>query len=619
LVDASITHDLLPLSDTSCELLVTRFCAAHEETLDEAIRERIIELSGGNPFFLVELLKHRSELVTEELPITVQSLLEDRLTRLSPIALTVLRAAAVLGLSSTVERLHRIVERRTSDVLMALTELHAAGMLSPIDGGATCRHDTIREAVLDRTPTAAKVLLHRRAARILAREAMSEGGVALLWESVDHCRRAGSRTNEVRFVLLLAHRLLALGLASEAMSALEDIERMQLTARERLSLLRRQAKAARVLRDWPRLCVIVQKWKDCFIEQGRLPAAHSWMELLDYEAQYNNKETFGDLRSSISQCLSSANASPNHRLAAAELAMIRADHEGDEVSAHQVMQAITGLNAESTRARIAWLTTNAIFHASFGDLTKAPGFLEELRAEALTISDPAQRGILLRRACFGIARYGDPLQAQQLLLKCLATFEQLNLETQALFCMEELGNLALWSSDYSDVVKWATRAESIQSATGESFGSAVAYELRTMLAFEADDPAYLPEFKIPGDVSAAITRFKRGRAEVLSMIVAERLMRRDLSNLEPHFGELLEIFRELRNKGTQDQVASVLGATLLTVGEGERAAALLHEYMKNSRREIRSPSRRLTSLVAECARHRSDRNEQTAETVQALA
>ena len=95
----------------------------------DATRERIIQLSGGNPFFLVELLKHRSELVTDDLPITVQALLEDRLGRLSPTALTVLRAAAVLGLSSSVERLHRMVERKTSDVLGALTELHAAGML----------------------------------------------------------------------------------------------------------------------------------------------------------------------------------------------------------------------------------------------------------------------------------------------------------------------------------------------------------------------------------------------------------------------------------------------------------------------------------------------------------
>jgi predicted ATPase len=204
LVAGSITHDLLPLTDVSCDLLVQRFCAVHEESLDDATRERIIQLSGGNPFFLVELLKHRSDLVSDDLPITVQALLEDRLGRLSPTALTVLRAAAVLGLSSSVERLHRMVERKTSEVLGALTELHAAGMLSSADDGAVCRHDTIREAVLERTPTAARVLLHRRAARALGREALREGGVALLWECVHHWRSAGATRNGVKLALVLA-------------------------------------------------------------------------------------------------------------------------------------------------------------------------------------------------------------------------------------------------------------------------------------------------------------------------------------------------------------------------------------------------------------------------------
>src|SRR5687767_15604308 len=97
-------------------------------------------------------------------------------------------------------------------------------MLSPKDGGAICRHDTIREAVLERTPTAARVLLHRRAARTIGREALRDGGVNLLWESVHHWRGAGSVRNGVRLALLLAKRLVALGLAKDALAVLADCE-----------------------------------------------------------------------------------------------------------------------------------------------------------------------------------------------------------------------------------------------------------------------------------------------------------------------------------------------------------------------------------------------------------
>jgi hypothetical protein len=281
LLSASTTHDLLPLSDESCDLLVHRFCAVHEESLDDTTRERIIQLSGGNPFFLVELLKHRSELVTDDLPITVQALLEDRLGRLSPIALTVLRAAAVLGLSSSVERLHRMVERKTSDVLAALTELHAAGMLSSADSGTNCRHDTIREAVLERTPTAARVLLHRRAARTLGREALKEGGVALLWECVHHWRSAGSAKNGVRLALVLAKRLLGVGLAKDAIAVLHDAETKALEPMDRLHALRGQAKALRILREWDQLGTILQ-WRQALSQAPRY--RHSSMELLGFEA-----------------------------------------------------------------------------------------------------------------------------------------------------------------------------------------------------------------------------------------------------------------------------------------------------------------------------------------------
>src|SRR5687767_2590575 len=335
----STTHDLLPLSDVSCDLLVQRFCAVNDEGLDEVTRERIIQLSGGNPFFLVELLKHRAELVSDDLPITVQALLEDRLVRLSPTALTVLRAAAVLGLSSSVERLHRMVERKTSDVLGALTELHVAGMLSSVDGGAACRHDTIREAVLERTPTAARVLLHRRAARTLGREALQEGGVALLWECVHHWSKAGSTRNGVRLALILAKRLLALGLAKDSLEVLEDVELKAVDIQQTLIALQGQARAARTLRDWNKVQRVLCRWNSAYAKEGRNPPEHSAMELLAYEAHYwqagNEPPPL-----EISKCVRSSTAKPGHRLSAAVLSMIRADNDGDGETAHQVFDAV---------------------------------------------------------------------------------------------------------------------------------------------------------------------------------------------------------------------------------------------------------------------------------------
>ena len=596
---ASLTHDLLPLNDLSCDLLVARFCAVHEETLDAGTRERIIQLSGGNPFFLVELLKHRSELVTDELPITVQALLEDRLSRLSPTALTVLRAAAVLGLSSTVERLHRMVERKTSDVLAALSELHAAGMLSTTDGGAICRHDTIREAVLERTPTAPRVLLHRRAAGVIGREALQDGGVGLLWESIHHWKSAGAPTSGLPIAHLLAKRLLALGLAKDALIFLEGLEGSALTSRGRLVTLRGQARAARMLRDWPKVQQVVQRWNQVFGSLGRAAPGHCSMELLAFEAHYHDKVTFGYLPPAIADCLCHSEASVTHKLAAAALSMIRADNEGDEETAKRIFAATAGLRPTSKRDRIAWLTTQAVYHATFGKLDQTPDILSQLATEALTIRHPATRAIHVRQACFGLARYGDSATARELLIECLETFERLELRPQALLCLEELGLLELRVGNFDNVPNWASRAHAITIATNETFGIAIEYELRMLLAFERNDCSMIPDFELPRDVSDAVSRSKRGRQTVLTLKLTNSLLRNQLADVKDDLEALQLLHSELKDRGYQDHVVAALGRAMLASGENARAAVLIADY-ELSRRELRDPPASLKTLIADC-------------------
>lgn len=594
----STTHDLLPLSDVSCDLLVQRFCAVNEEGLDEETRERIIQLSGGNPFFLVELLKHRSELVSDDLPITVQALLEDRLARLSPTALTVLRAAAVLGLSSTVERLHRMVERKTSDVLGALTELHAAGMLSSADGGAACRHDTIREAVLERTPTAARVLLHRRAARVLGREALREKGVALLWVCVDHWRKAGSGQNGIRLALLLAKRLLSLGLAHDSLQLLEDIESKAVDASETVPALLGQARAAKTLRDWNKVQQIAQRWRGTFLRQGHLPPRHSTVELLDFEAYYNSPTTHGALPDSISECLTAATASAAHKLSAASLSMIRADNDGNALVAGEVFQAVFQLRPETTSQRVAWLTTNAVYHAAFGELTQTPALLLSLAAEGLSIAQPALRAHHVRRAGFGLARYGDVVYAHQLLVQSLDTFDRLCLTKQATLCIEELGLLALRSGEFEETLHWIAKAQSLEAESGDRLCRAVEYELRVLLALETDDDRHLPTFQLPEEVAAAFSRSKRGRQAVLSVEIAHQLFQSKRPEFDLAVAQLLELHRALRNRGYQDQIVQVLAAAISSQGDAKMAAELVGDYVNHSRREIRPIPPRLQHAIA---------------------
>ena len=585
LLSASATHDLLPLSDESCDLLVHRFCALHEESLDPSTRERIIQLSGGNPFFLVELLKHRSDLVTDDLPITVQALLEDRLGRLSPTALTVLRAAAVLGLSSSVERLHRMVERNTSDVLGALTELHAAGMLSSADSGTNCRHDTIREAVLERTPTAARVLLHRRAARTLGREALKEGGVALLWDCVHHWRSAGSARNGVRLALVLAKRLLGLGLAKDAIAVLQDAETKASESLDRMHALSGQAKAARMLRQWDHLRTSLKRWRQVHVEAGAALPTHSSMELLGFEAHFYCADTFCTLPASITDCVMSNTASIRHRLAAATLALIQADNHGDELAARLIHDAVRGLEPTTDRQRIDSLTIDAVFQASFGDASRLPSVLADLVELTRRVQHPVLRAILLRRSAWGLCLFGPRPLARDVLLEAISVFERLALAGQLTSCLEHLCIMDLQEADYSSVERNLSRIQELGTESPEFYAHAVEYEIRVRLAFETGSLDPMNGFTVSRTTLAPFRRAPRARLNIAALELGEHLLRGSEDSIEESLTVVQQLQPPLRNRCDHDFVVAAVASAFSRLGRRVEASSVLDDYFINSRRE----------------------------------
>ncbi len=83
-----------PLSPRAAEKLARKVLA--DDASDDKV-SRVVELSGGNAFFLEELLRAVAEGRDDELPDSVLSMVEARLASLEPPARRVLRAASVFG------------------------------------------------------------------------------------------------------------------------------------------------------------------------------------------------------------------------------------------------------------------------------------------------------------------------------------------------------------------------------------------------------------------------------------------------------------------------------------------------------------------------------------------
>ncbi|MCA9659079.1 MAG: serine/threonine-protein kinase PknK, partial [Myxococcales bacterium] len=126
---------------------------------DDALARRCVERSGGNPLFLLSLVRDL-EPTGGSVPASVDSLVAARLDRLDAEAVATVQAASVLGRRFGVDALGHLVVGAHGH----LATLIAAELLEPDAEAYLFRHDLVRDAVYGALLPDAKAALHRRAA-----------------------------------------------------------------------------------------------------------------------------------------------------------------------------------------------------------------------------------------------------------------------------------------------------------------------------------------------------------------------------------------------------------------------------------------------------------------------
>jgi tetratricopeptide (TPR) repeat protein len=182
----SVTRlEVAPLSPGASEKLVL---AAVPELAPEQ-RRVIAERSGGNALFLEELIRHAAE-GKDDVPLTVQALIQARLDTLAPDLRLVARAASVFGRACWSDGVEALVGHDVSRELEALVE---AEILTPADTTRilgqreyTFHHGLLRDAIHASLLDEDAASFHGRAATWL--EAAGEEDFATL---ARHAERGG--------------------------------------------------------------------------------------------------------------------------------------------------------------------------------------------------------------------------------------------------------------------------------------------------------------------------------------------------------------------------------------------------------------------------------------------
>jgi DNA-binding CsgD family transcriptional regulator/tetratricopeptide (TPR) repeat protein len=236
-LDTSVRLVLSPLEIDEVALLVGGF--GYEAP--DAVVEAVARQSGGNPFYVGELVRDllaqnqdlrtvNPATVAERVPDGVREVIGHLLSRMSQPVTALLRVAAVLGDGFSAQTLQSATGYESSVLLDSLDEAVAAGMLRETRGGYQFGHALVRRAIYDGLGLARRQLLHQQVARGL--EQQYAGGLREhAAEMAEHLAQSPDPLDLARavgFAELAAKRALDMYAYGEAAAHLEHAIQSQL-------------------------------------------------------------------------------------------------------------------------------------------------------------------------------------------------------------------------------------------------------------------------------------------------------------------------------------------------------------------------------------------------------
>ncbi|HEY8833586.1 MAG TPA: AAA family ATPase, partial [Gemmatimonadaceae bacterium] len=597
---------LSALAASSARTLLTAMFRDQAGAPDEDLIARLLAIGEGNPFFLQELGKHWIESGGQnEFPPSIAAVVEDRLSHLSAEALHVLQVCVVLGLNATIERIERLLEYKSHQLLSAVQELSVSGMLheefdesTDVPDRVGVRHDLLGTAALGRLAKTALAFLHRRAGTVLQEETLGgDTSTALLWACALHWRNAGDRERSFGVARACAEHLLEVGLPLDSAYAFERTLDYCVTAEQRLTILSRLAVARQMHGDWEKAREVLQRFRRIRAATSPQANPHDEAEFALFDSTWRASLESSALLMDLLRCITSKEASVGHRVACGLLALKVASSLNEIRTMEEVYQTIVPL-VDSPRGNSSLRPEiDMVFHSACGDVGKliaaTKAFIEVVRRETneLTFS----RGLVNAATAYRLA--GEREEAEILLREALDHALAHGHSSRAMFVLYSLIRLYLAAGDIPRAREALDRSEMLADFGEDVHLISDRNYLQARVALEEENieaaSAYYALTLAETNSDQTINR--RSSVAALGIMVGVS-NETPLYSLRPLVADLESMHIQNRASGWQDFEAQALFAGLSACGEAEKAHRLLNDYATTYRRERWPLPRRLSEL-----------------------
>jgi DNA-binding SARP family transcriptional activator/DNA polymerase III delta prime subunit len=546
-----------------------------------------IRASEGVPLMLRALINHWIETGDAGgVPPTLQSLLELRIDRLHPQALRVMQTIGILGRRASADRIRRALELPTHQLLGAIEQLEAEGLLANIESEIVSPHELVGRTADARLSPLLRAALHAASGRVLVAEGVETRGVDLLVDGLVQLRRGAGDRELARALAENRSMLINTGAPRTLLEIVTSVDASSESEQTQLVLGDLSVRLEVEAGEYRRLLLTSPGGLQLPSSVDSLDetAAERTLSLVDSAFRSDAIADRDELAQFAAKVASSAHLPHTTRLRGAQIGLTIAANLADRATAHACHSALESIPKRELPID-HFRRVTLLFHTVFGDLDIA-------RSIGLSMIDSAQHarassvlGQDLGRAGFALKVCGDLEIASETLRRSYAMLRSLNAPRHAQFPAWQLAQLALDSDDTPSLEHWNLVLQDLVAGDDDPISSS--FMLGHFCRLNIDAKNATLAHQTLSQLRSTTPRFPTPKATtfLMALELGAGLLDPDWIPSEALLRAAMLKHQQTACFGTSDYATSAIASAVTRAGDVVAAIRFLQHFLRDQRRE----------------------------------